>query len=112
MNYQSIEVYGNPIAFETLSVDGAVGFTVAKYKNISTGGAGFIDAKAVLVTVDGEAATNDIRWTVDGTTPEASTTGHLLPAGCSLFIRGYNNIRKFKAIKEGTATTIQCTFFG
>jgi hypothetical protein len=99
------------IGFEKLTVAGtAVGFTPANYKNVAAGSAQ-LDATSALVTADGTAGTNDVRWRCDGTDPVAGT-GHLLAGGKVLMLKGYGNITKFRAIREGgTSGTLEVTFF-
>lgn len=77
---------------EQLTVDTAVGFTVAKFAPTD----GTRPATRAIVTVD---PTNPIRWTMDGTTP-SSTVGHYL-VNDSITIEGYGNIKAFRMIKQG-----------
>lgn len=115
---QELVVFGHALGFETLTVDntvGGVGFTPAEYKNVSLGGSAIAGvgatARAALVTADGTAGTNDVRWTCDGTAPTTSI-GHLLKGGQTLSLQGAGNITKFRAIRTGgTNGTLQVTFF-
>jgi len=56
-------------------------------------------ANFALMTVE----TNPVRWTIDGTTPVAVTTGHKLNAGDALELRGQDNLASFKVIRDGAA---------
>lgn len=116
-----LQNYGQAIGFEQITVDntsGGKGFTASKYQSVDISGAGkpLINANVVLVTLEGTAGTNDIRWTIDGTAP-TTTVGHLLRAGDiengnPIVIRGRSNIAKFRAIRTGgTSGLISCTFF-
>ena len=98
------------MGFEEISVDAtAIGFTQAEWR--SAPGLNARSAYVAVVTLTGTAGTNDIRWTVDGTTP-TGTLGHILVAGDSLIIKGTGNITKFRAIKDGaTAGTISVSYF-
>ncbi len=70
---------------------------------VGTGAAGFAttftgsgeNLKTSFVTLD----TADIRYTVDGTTPTA-TSGHAMVVGDKLWL-GYKEMRNFKAIRSG-----------
>lgn len=68
-------------------------------------------AEEVLITVEAQP----IRWTIDGTTPTVTAgtgLGHVVAAGGSLTITGYDNIKAFQMIREGgTDAVIQATFF-
>lgn len=104
------QVFTQAVGFEQISVAAtAVGFTTTQYRNKASGG---IDARIALVTLEGTAGTNDIRYTFDGTTPTTSV-GHLLPAGQAIVVRGLGNITKFRAIRAGsTSGVISVTYFG
>lgn len=107
MDVIELPTFDNTIGFETLTVAGTVG-TLSASEYID----GFKDARAALITLDGTAGTNDIRFTTDGTDPVATTTGHKLVAGKTLIIRGFGNISKFKAIREGgTSGVIQVSYY-
>ena len=82
--------------FESLTVGAsAVGFSSAN------------DARAALVTVEDAS----IRFRIDGTDP-TSEVGHLLNPGDSIILRNVNNIRRFRAIRAGTAdATLRVTYF-
>lgn len=103
-------VFGQAIGFDQLTVSTtAVGFTASDYRNKNSAG---IDARAALVTVEGTAGTNDIRWTCDGT-PPTDTLGHILQAKEALIIRGFGNIKNFRAIRDGASDAVlNITFFG
>lgn len=84
-------------AHESISVAGtAIGFTAATRKSAANGA----DARFAFATLE----TDQIRWTVDGTTPTA-TVGHLASIGDTIELHDPNNIANFLAIKvTGTAT--------
>lgn len=100
--------YGSVVGFETLAVAGtAVTLTASEFLFAQTP-----DANSAFISVDGTAGTNDVRYTIDGTTPVGGTTGHLLQAKQSITIRGANNLRNFKVIREGgSSSTLQVTYF-
>lgn len=102
--------YGNAIAYETKTVSNtAVGFTLGSYSDVGTDD---LDATIVFLSVDGQAGTNDLRYTLDGTTPVAQTTGHLLQAGQTLTVYGHGNISKFRAIRDtSNDVKIHATYF-
>ena len=109
MAQTEIPVFGNTLAYEKINADGTVKtLTSANYRNV-----GRIDARAALVTIDGDAAEPDgIRWTTDGTDPVATTTGHFQPAASALVIRGFSNIARFKFTREsGNSIDIHITYF-
>ena len=93
-------------ARETLTVDstaGGVGFTAATY---APSGGVPTRAKRAFVT----AETAQSRYTYDGTAP-TTTLGHLLEAGQSLTVEGYDNIAAFRAIRTGdTSASYQVSF--
>jgi len=97
------------MGFEQITVAGtAIGFTQAKYRS-----APGINARAgyiAVVTVEGAPETNDIRWTVDGTTPTAAI-GHLLPAGDTLIVKGTGNLEKFRMIRVDSSATVSVSYF-
>ncbi len=112
---QSIPVFTQAIGRETKTVDntaGGVGLTATVYKDKDGGGQFKQDARIAFITIDGDIETNDIRWTVDGTAPVAGTTGHLAQAGDVIELKGFGNITKFRAIREGASSgTLQVTYF-
>ena len=105
-----LPVFDNTIAFETLTVSStSKALTAAKYRNAGEGN--FKDARVALITIDGTAGTNDIRFTTDGTAPVAATTGHLAQAKKPLVIRGFGNITNFRAIRESSDATIHVSYY-
>jgi hypothetical protein len=113
--------FGNTFAFETLTVSSTAGgkaLTSTKYStktvpNSQANAAIGRNAKIAIITLDGAAGTNDIRWTTDGTAPVATTTGHLYQSKSAepLVIYGMSNIVNFRAIREGGADgVIQVTY--
>jgi hypothetical protein len=104
--------FGNTLNYEKLTVGATVKtLTAAEYKVPSTTGASTRQASKCLITVDGTAGTNDIRFTTDGTDPVAATTGHLLQAKQALFLTGFNNIRALKMIREASDAVVHITYF-
>lgn len=102
--------FGPAIAYESVTVSTTVKtLTVDKYRWV--GGAGELyEAREILITAE---ATNGLRYTLEGTDPVASTTGHLLAGGGSVVIKGYQNIAKLKMIREGASdAVIKVTYFG
>lgn len=102
---------------EKVTIDataGGIGLTAATYRTVEGLGATPRSAQNAFITLDGTAGTNDIRYTVDGTAPVATSRGHLFKAGSSepLIVKGFGNIVKFRAIREGGASgVIQVTYF-
>lgn len=104
-----MSAYGNAFAFEKISVSSAVKqLTEATFNVNSTTNS--VKASAALITCDGTAGTNDVRYTLDGTTP-SSSQGHLLAAGQGVVIYGFSNIKNFKCIRTSSDTTIEVTYF-
>lgn len=90
----------------------AVGFTAAKIINQpTTNGVADPIRRCVeaFVTVEDQPA----RYTYDGTTPTtgAAGVGHLLAAGDTLTIQGYEAISKFRIIRSGvTDSALRVTY--
>ncbi|MEA2066229.1 MAG: hypothetical protein U9O65_03910 [Thermotogota bacterium] len=90
--------------YEVITVNTAVGFTSTEIRPTS----GFfkgMTCQAVFCTLE----TDDIRFTLDGTTP-SSTVGHLLKSGESLTIANANDIANFKCIKVTTNASLKVTY--
>lgn len=71
-----------------------------------------VQAKEAYITVEDQA----IHFTVDGTTPTqtgGTDVGHVLAAGNSISIFGYNNIANFKCIDQtsGNVSKVKVTLF-
>lgn len=91
--------YGEPFGYEQLTATTDVQtLTAAKYKNTAKSGAAArpFTARLAVITLSGA----NIRYTLEGTDPVASTTGHLLIAGQTLILKGPGKITKFKFIEE------------
>ena len=87
-------------ASERLTVGGtAVGLTSATYAPASG------PARSAFITVE----TDQIRFTLDGTTP-TSSRGHVIDAGGSLVLQGIEEIRAFKAIRVTNSAPIEVTY--
>lgn len=86
------------ITRERVTVAGtAVGLTAATY----------LAAQFATITVETAA----IRFTLDGTAPVASTTGHLVQAGQTIELYGSDQIAGFKAIRDtGSSAAIEVTY--
>jgi hypothetical protein len=91
--------------YESISVtDSAVGFTAAKITPTSNNHK--IPQEAVF-----SVETASIRVRMDGTDPTAST-GLLIPSGTIFTVTGQTDIRRFKAIRDGsTSATIEVLYF-
>jgi len=87
-------------AYEDITVDTAIGFTAATIAPATFG-----PAHRAFVTVE----TDQIRWTVDGTTP-TSTKGHLAEVGDYIEIEGIANIKAFRAIKVTNNATLRVSY--
>ena len=93
-------------SFEKITVSSTpIGFTAAKIVRPSATAGQDRIAEFALVTVE----TDQIRYTTDGTTPDAST-GHLLDVGDALELDNHDDIRRFKAIRVTTDATIQVSY--
>lgn len=90
--------------YEALSVDTAIGFTSTKILPTSGDFLGQ-PCQEVFCTLE----TDQIRFTLDGTTP-TSLIGHLLEAGQNLTLKNPSDIKNFKAIKVTTTASLKCTF--
>lgn len=88
--------------FETVTVSNTgIGFTATKYRPADTSR----KATTVLLTVEGDS----LRFRLDGTNPTASV-GHLVTAGGSVTLEGYDNIKNFRAIRVTTDATVRVSF--
>jgi len=98
-------------SFEQITVDGTVKtFTASKYAYRGTTGASANrprTAQVARVTVE----TAGIRYTVDGTNP-TTLIGHLVAAGTTFDIEGYDAIKAFKVTQAAGAAQISVTYFG
>jgi hypothetical protein len=91
------------MGFEQLTVSNSVKtLTEAEFKPKD---ATLRSAHTAMISLEGTAGTNDVRWTVDGTTP-SSSVGHLLKAGDQVVVMGLGNLLKFKAIRAGSSDGI------
>lgn len=97
---------GSAYAHETLAVSTAV-------KTLTAGTFEPTDflpvrCRGALITVHAQP----LRYTLDGTSPVAATTGHVAASGAEIFIKGYHNVKNFKAIRDGgTDSQIGVTYF-
>lgn len=83
-------------AFEKVTVPiTAVGITATLITRPSTTNGQARLAEYALITVE----TETIRYRTDGTAPD-STTGHKLVAGDTLVLDNFDDIRRFKAIRD------------
>lgn len=57
-----------------------------------------------------QALTNNILYTLDGTTPSASN-GKRLVAGDGIGLAGYGKVKKFQAIREASDATIHIDYY-
>lgn len=118
----SITVNGsmNPDDHEALtSITASTGLTSTKYnKTVSTNAAADVGnamirrAREALITVE----VDDIKWTVDGTTPQTTAgggAGHHAVAGDNITLQGYQAISRFRAINETAANgaILRVTYF-
>lgn len=82
----------------------AVGLTTALVDNT----ANYPDFKASGAMI--EVRGNGIYYTVDGSTP-SSTNGVAIAAGQYIELVGYQNVKKFLAIRQSSDATINVQFF-
>lgn len=59
------------------------------------------DRKACILTLE----TAQIRWRVDGTSPDA-TTGHIMDPGGAITVRGQADLSRFRAIRTGGSSGV------
>ena len=93
------------VSYEAITIAGeAIGFTYSlilptsgDYKNIG--------CREVFCTLE----TNDVRWTIDGTTP-TSIIGHLMKVGENLTLEHPDDIANFRAIKVTDNGSLKCTY--
>jgi hypothetical protein len=95
-----------PSSYEAIAIDGATTLTAAKLTPAAGQFAGHMAAKA-FCTVD----TDDIRYTLDGSTTPTSTVGHLAVSGSSFILEGGIELANFKAIKVTTAASLKVTYY-
>jgi hypothetical protein len=97
---------GEAGAFETLStLTTAKGFTASLLTKDG------VKAKSVQITCE----TADVRFCYDGTTPTVTAgtgAGHILSDGANFMVRGFNAVKKFRAINavDGNNAALKCTF--
>jgi hypothetical protein len=99
------------IGYEAITVSTVViQLTAAQYKQQRTNAPDLLKtAKSVLITTE----TADIRITFDGTAPAAGAAGHLILAGSSFTIYGYQNIAALKMIRNAAVDApIRVSYFG
>lgn len=84
----------------------SIGLTSTKYAPAASGGTPQLGpAEYALITVE----TADIRWRVSGSA--ATATGHLAPQGSTIELRGRNNIKQFRAIRNaGVSAVLTVTY--
>lgn len=87
-------------AFETITVNTAVGFTEA-----TMAPDGQRRADMAIVTCETDA----VRYRSDGPDP-SSTVGHSLAAGASLIVYGEQAVKKIRFIKVTNNATLQVTY--
>ncbi len=109
---QDTTVFTQAIGGEQITVAGtAIGITASLLASYTANGTTKSDPRVALITTEGTAGTNDIRWRCDGTNPTASV-GHYVKAGESFVIRGLGNITNLRMIRVGgTSGTVQVTLF-
>ncbi len=91
-------------AFEQITVAGtAIGFTASAITP-TTGGPQATVAVCYLET-------NEVRYTVDGTTP-TSTVGTIWSVGTTMTFVSHNVLMQFRAIRTGSSGQLDCTYFG
>lgn len=96
-------------AFESITVNTtAVGCTSSKINQINSDGS---RSQALSAYISCETAT--VRYTIDGTTVNASTNGHALTANQAILLTEPNDIKRFSAVRTGSTNgTLKVTYFG
>lgn len=93
-----------PYATEQITLAGVTQLTTAKVDN----SANYPDFKAAGAIV--EVITNDVYYTVDGSTPSA-TNGLGALAGDFITLAGYQKIKNFKCIAQSGAPKLNVQYF-
>jgi hypothetical protein len=94
----------NAFGFETISVTSTAQTLSSTY--VVASGYGNVPDISAYMTLE----TGACRWRADGTAP-TGTVGHLLNAGDTISIIGYENLKHFKAILSGATTgTLSITY--
>jgi hypothetical protein len=107
---QEIGGFITPYDHEVITVSTTpIGFTLAKL--VPQGDANQRDqgpARVLLVTMD---SANSLRYTTDGSTPVATSHGHVLLTGQALTLGNFQAMKSFRAVREGGADSkLQVTF--
>ena len=96
------------MAYDSLAVSStAVPLDSGDYDNKDSNA----NATVALIFCEGTAGTNDVRFTLDGSTTPTSSVGQLLKAGDWLVVRGFGNIKNFLAIRTSADTTLKIQYF-
>jgi hypothetical protein len=90
-----------PFAYEAITVNTATGLTKATW-NVS----GAKDVSAMLTL-----ETDQIRYTLDGTTVPTNAVGHLMNPTDSLILENSVALNNFKAIKVTNNASLKVTYF-
>jgi len=99
--------YLRPFAFEQITVgSSSTTLTAATYLDRSTEAAKAQKAVEATITVEN----NNVRWRIDGGTPDANT-GHLLTAGSSITLSGGTSIVNFKAYAPTPSALLVVTYY-
>ena len=96
-------------SYESITTAAVIGFTAS---NFNLAANQYRPMKAALITVETAA----IRFTMDGTAPTTTAggaVGHLVSAGQSFLVRGWENIRQFKCINEvgSSGAVVKASYF-
>lgn len=106
-----------PMNYEAITIDNTAGgialsaseyITTANAAGSGVGATQRFHAVSAFISVESQP----IRWTVDGTAPVATTTGHKATDTDTITLNGIDAITKFRAIRDGgTNATIHVTYF-
>ena len=98
-----------PNSYESVTVsNSSIGLSASKYGPIEHATLPIRTmARQALITVE----TDQIRWTVDGTTPTAAI-GHRANVDDVIRLEGFDAIRLFRAIRVTADASIKVTYFG
>jgi hypothetical protein len=101
--------YPSPGTFGMMTIsDTALPITAALHTPTSASSQKYVGHQPFYALINTSAA---IRYTLDGTTPVATTTGHLMAAGDTMMVYGKPAIMKMLMIREAGDSVVAITCF-
>jgi hypothetical protein len=106
------DYYGKAYAREDVAVSGTAQSLTATVYSTSLN----TDPRCAVVTVEGVAGTDSIRYTADGTTPNGGATPPVgdihLPGNDPIVLWGLESIQKFRFLDgAGTGSVLHATYY-